>query len=225
MRRSTVFVLAGLVGLVAASTRSRAAEAASPGNEKREAGRPVPCPACRFPCPARTLNCWACGTGVPGAKPAKDIPAVRPVRMAFVRSGTSSSAADAASTSPVIEFERVKKWIEDNPDDYNTALKRLNDLLVRVRGTGPLEAAVTTRLEEVRKEKTAAENKDPEQRKAEAAAAYFEVMAKVTQGTTSQAEKVRLLKRLLRKARDTPYETHVEQRLKVEEAKLPAGSR
>ena len=201
-------------------------EGVPPGREtapgKAKALPDVPCAECGFACPVGTTACWACGARAPDSKAAseagKALESVKLIRMTFPGRGGGVSAS-AAGVLPVIELERIEEWIDENPDEYNAALRRLNELLRKVRGT-VLEGTVTTRVEEIRKEKAEAEReRTPEEREAEAAKAYFEVMKELKD--RSPKDRVRMLERLLRKAGGTAYEQAVARKLQSEKANLP----
>ena len=167
------------------------------------------------------MNCWACGSHVPGAGSAKRLAPVKLVRMVFRRQEDASSAG-ADALSPVLKLDKIESWIAENPDEHDGAIKRLGDLLQEVRGTG-LEAEVTTRVQEARSRKIEAERpKTPEEREAEAASAYLEVMREVRK-TDDPYQRVKKLQRLLKIARDTDYEDAVLRALwrEKEKAKRP----
>ena len=184
------------------------------GPEAMGAEDVVRCRACGFPCPKGTVNCWACGTHVPGAKTAWDLAPVKPVKMTFPKADRTRSE-DMAGVSPQIRFKAIESWIAKNPTELDEAISRLTGLLGDVRGT-ELEITVTTRLERVKRAKAEADRpKTPEERQTEAARAVVAFMREV-RSIKDVRKKVKKLTALLKIAQGTSFQEYVERQLERE---------
>lgn len=209
MSRPTAFLVALFV-VVGCLCGARAAHAETdvtidgraPGAKSAE--DVVRCPACSFPCPKGTINCWACGTHVPGAKTAKDLAPVKLVKMTFPRADRTRSE-DMAGISPKTRFRAIESWIAGNPTELVEAMSRLTELLRDVRGTA-LEVTITTRIERLKRAKAEADRpKTQEEREAAAARAVLSVMREVRSSRNVRGN-VKKLKALFKIARGTSFE-------------------
>jgi len=180
--------------------------------------RAAKCAACGYECPDGTLNCWSCGTHVPGSKnPVKLLSAKLVVVdiLAERKTGAARTVRD-----PSGDLQDVEKWIAANPDDYAGALKRLDTLLDTVRGT-VYEARVEDRIARIRAALQAASRPmTKEQREKKVIAMIAKVASKIRKRSSNPAENVRELEQILALARSTSYEGYVRKLLKDEKAKL-----
>ncbi len=217
MFRTTVLALASFVAAGWLCGNGRAAHAGAAGDpvpESKGAEDIVRCPACRFLCPNGTVNCWACGMHVPGAKTARDLAPVKTVKMTFPKADMTRSE-DMAGVSPEFRFRAIESWIADNPGEFVEAISRFTRLLQDVRGMA-LEVTVTTRLERLKRAKAEADRpKTPEEREAAAARAMLTVMREV-RGSKNVRRNVKKLKALFKMAEGTSYQEYVERQLEVE---------
>jgi hypothetical protein len=216
MWRATGLVLAVPVTLCgAAAARTAPAEAGT----SRDVDTVVRCPTCRYPCAKGTVNCWACGMHIPGARAAKELAPVQLFQMSHQKPDPAS-AARMAAIPPEIRLEEIDTWFDENPEEFDEVSRRLDALLQEVRGTGSLEATVTARIRHVADAKAEATRpRTPQEREEEAAEALIEVMQEVrTSGNPRR--NIKRLEAVLRKARGTIWETKVRALLKSEEAKL-----
>ncbi len=216
MSRSTAFAIAVFVAAGCLSGGRTAHARAAGGRLPRAKAAPdvVRCRSCSFPCPKGTVNCWACGTRVPGPKTAKDLAPVKFIKMSFAKPG-KSRLENMAVLSPHARFEAIEEWIADNPGEFKEAISRFTDLLGDVRGTA-LEITVTTRIERLKLAKAEADRpKTPEEREAEAARAVVAYMREV-RGSKNVLKNVKKLKALFKIAQGTSYQGYVERQLERE---------
>jgi len=184
--------------------------------------RAAECAACGLDCPEGTLNCWSCGTRVPGAKDPVKLLSAKLVVVDIIaeRKATEVRSDAGAVRDPSGDVEAVEKWIDANPDDYAGALKRLDTLLDAVRGT-VYEARVEDRIARIRAAlREASRPMTKEQREKKAASMVMKVAAKVRRRSSDPAENVRELEQLLALAKGTSYEGYVRILLNKEKAKL-----
>jgi hypothetical protein len=181
--------------------------------------RKIKCKSCRFACATGTTNCWSCGSRVPGSEhPAKLVP--RKLIVVDMLAKTKLGGASSAMSDPANDVKAVVKWIDANPSDHAGALKRLGDLLGRVRGTVH-ESRVKGRIAAVRAAvEEASRPMTKEERDKRAAAMVYELLPRITKRRDAPAENIRDLERLLVVVRGTDYEALVRSKIKAEKAKL-----
>jgi len=184
--------------------------------------RAAECAACGSDCPEGTLNCWSCGTRVPGSEDPVKLLSARLVVVDIIteRKATEARSDAGAVRDPSRDVEAVEKWIDANPDDYAGALKRLDALLDAARGT-VYEARVEDRLDRINAAlREASRPMTKEQREKKAASSVMKVAAKIRKKSSTLAENIRELEQLLALAKGTSYEGYVKTLLKKEKAKL-----
>ena len=184
--------------------------------------RAAECAACESDCPEGTLNCWSCGTRVPGSENPVKLLSARLVVVDIIAERKPGAAGNDAGAvrDPSRDVEAVEKWIDANPDDYAGALKRLDTLLDAARGT-VYEARVEDRLDRIRAAlREASRPMTTEQREKKAASMVMKVAAKIRKKSSDPAANVRELEQLLALAKGTSYEGYVRTLLKKEKAKL-----
>ncbi len=217
MSRPTAIAVAVFVAAGWLCGNGRAAHAGAAGDpvpESKGAGDVARCPACSFQCPKGTVNCWACGTHVPGAKTAKDLAPVKPVKMTFPKAD-KTRAEDMAGVPPLTRFRAIESWTAENPSEFDEGISRLTELLQDVLGTA-LEVTITTRVELIKRAKAEANRpKTPEEREAAAARAVLPVILKVRSSKNVRSN-VKKLKALFEIARGTSFEGLVKRQLDSE---------
>ena len=184
--------------------------------------RAADCAACGSDCPEGTLNCWSCGTRVPGSENPVKLLSAKLVVVDIITERKATEARNDAGTvrDPSGDVEAAEKWIDANPDDYAGGLKRLDTLLDAVRGTVH-EARVEDRIARIRAAlREASRPMTKEQREKKAASMVMKVAAKIRKKSSAPAENVRELEQLLALAKGTNYEGYVRNLLKTEKAKL-----
>ncbi len=195
--------------------------------ETRPAKAPTPsakaagCPSCKFSCEAGTTNCWACGTGLPASPLTRKLPRIQlPVVRVIPR---ADKAGGGAQAGPEAAYEEAERWIGEHSDDHDGALKRLEELAEKVRGTA-LESLVRKRIDEILALKAKANRpKTPEERMAEVINALLKVKQKIRRTPKLHKENVLELQKLLKLAKGTPYDGAVQKMLDKEKAKLGSG--
>jgi hypothetical protein len=168
-----------------------------------------------------TTNCWACGTGLPASSLTRKLPAIQ---LPVVRVIPEAKRAGAgARAGPEAAYEEAERWIGEHTDDHDGALKRLEELADKVRGTA-LESLVRRRTEEILALKEKANRpKTPEERIAEVVSSLLKVKEKMRRTPKLHKENVIELEKLLKLAKGTPYEGAVQKMLDDEKARLGSG--
>ena len=183
--------------------------------------KPAGCPSCRFACEAGTTNCWGCGTRLPASPLTRKLP---PIQLPVVRVIPEAKKAGAgAQAGPEAAYEEAERWIGEHSDDHDGALKRLDELAEKVRGTA-LDSLVRKRTDEILALKEKANRpRTPEEHSAEVVSALLKVKEKMRRTPKLHRENVLELQKLLKLARGTPYEGAVQKMLDKEKAKLGSG--
>ncbi len=191
------------------------------GKVEARAAKPAGCPSCKFACEAGTTNCWACGTCLPASPLTRKLPSIQlPVVRVIPEAKRAGTGAQAG---PEAAYEEAERWIGEHSDDHDGALKRLDELAEKVRGTA-LESLVRRRTDEILALKAKANRpRTPEERMAEVVGSLLKVKEKIRRTPKLHKENVLELKKLLKLAKGTPYEGAVQKMLDKEKAKLGSG--
>lgn len=215
-----VFVLSIVLSLAAAAPAAEPGTAKAKSKDDKRAAKPesAPCRSCRFDCPADTTNCWACGTRLPESRLTKKLSPIETLVVSVLPDEREGRAG--APASPEAAYEEAELWITKHPDEYDGAIRRLEQLTEKVRGTA-LESLVQKRVYEISAEKKkATRHRTVKEREAETAEGVQKVMGMIMANPRNHSENILALKKLLRLAHGTSYEKYVRGMLRREEAKV-----